>query len=294
MKKIYFSIIITLILISSEAYSQKEGFAFSYSPGYDSLIFDGSNGNINNFINISDECNIKVTMVKGKAYGKIVTTKIETICGQTDTFKTLVYGPLKVGDIVASEDFMRTESFSQVEVMLHNGKNVWLGPSTEFQMGRDYCMGNGIAKLLSGTVHVKGSNDNGTTYVSTERGIVEMTHTEFSVEIIKEGDVITDILRMYEGSVTFKMNMGNSENMKKTEDKGAEMQKLAEDFQNGKISLEEYMKKIQELQKEMTDVMPQTGIIVNAGYESRIVGTGGNPTEPVTFDTNQNRWWEDK
>jgi hypothetical protein len=70
------------------------------------------------------------------------------------------------------------------------------------------------------------------------------------------------------------------------------MQKLGDDYQNGKISLEEYIKKITVLQKEMTDNMPQVGITVNAGYESKIVGTGSNPTEPVTFDTNDNRWWE--
>jgi hypothetical protein len=46
-----------------------------------------------------------------------------------------------------------------------------------------------------------------------------------------------------------------------------------------------------ELQKEMKETMPQKEITVNSGYESRIVGTE-NPTEQVTFDTNDNRWWE--
>ena len=46
-----------------------------------------------------------------------------------------------------------------------------------------------------------------------------------------------------------------------------------------------------ELQKEMTKTLPQSNVTVDAGYESRIVGTV-NPTDPASFDTKENHWWE--
>jgi hypothetical protein len=269
----------------SEKFSQ-----FSYAED-DSLLFDGNYKNLNYFNKVREECNLKVTKVQGKVFGTIITTKIEDICGEIDTVQKLTYGQLKVGDIVASEQFLRTQDFSQLEVETKDGKSVWLAPTTEFKMGRDYCMGKGVAELYSGRVHVHGGNGETDTYITTEHSMVHITKTEFSVEIIKEGDITTDILKVYEGTVSFGLNMKNKEVGKKNDDKAAEMKKIADDFQNGKISIEEFTKKMTELQKEMANSLPQSAVTVNAGFQSKIVGTV-NATEPESFNVNENRWWE--
>jgi hypothetical protein len=276
-------------MFSSSLLAQSNFGIASYSGGHDSLLFDGANKNISN---LREECNMKVTMVKGQVWGSILTSKIEETCGEYDTVMQITYGPVKVGDILVSEGFVRTKDFSQVEVELKDGKKVWLGPGTEFKMGRDYCMGSGIANLYTGTVHVQGGTE-GNTYVATDRSMVHITKTEFSVETVNDGGIITDIIRMYEGSVTFGPNMKNKEYQSKAEDKGAEMKKLTDDYQSGKITIEEFSVKMSELQKEMTETLPPNPLTVNAGYMSKIVGSE-KPTEPVAFDTNENRWWENK
>ena len=86
--------------------------------------------------------------------------------------------------------------------------------------------------------------------------------------------------------------MQNKGTFKKTEDKGAEMKKLSDDYLSGKISIEEFTKKIQELQKEMTETIPQNSITVNADFQSRIVGTE-NPTEPVPIESSGSEWFDD-
>jgi hypothetical protein len=270
----------------NETYISPAGFSQD-----DSLLFDGNYKNSNYFNKVREECNLKVTKVSGKAYGTIITTVIEELCGEIDTVQKLTYGQLKVGDIVASEAFLRTQDFSQLEVETKDGKSVWLAPTTEFKMGRDYCMGKGVAELYSGRVHVHGGNGETDTYITTEHSMVHITKTEFSVEIVKEGDITTDVLKVYEGTVSFGLNMQNKEVGKKNDDKAAEMQKIADDFQNGKIGAEEFTRKMTELQTEMTKSLPQSTVTVNAGFQSKIVGTV-NATEPESFNVNDNRWWE--
>jgi hypothetical protein len=114
--------------------------------------------------------------------------------------------------------------------------------------------------------------------------------TLFSLEIVKEGDVTSSILKVFEGSVTFGHNMENEANKKKIQDKAEQMKKLSEDYQSGKISIEEFTKKMQELQKGVSETAGSE-ITVNAGFESRIRGTD-KPTDPVPIDIND-PWWKD-
>ena len=290
MKKIKLIVLLIMLFITSGLVTQtKSGASFNFGT-LDSLIFDDSNGNTDYF-NMREECNMKVIKVHGTVYGTILTSKIENTCGEIDTVYKLTYGEVKTGDILASEAFVRTKDFSHVELEISDGKSVWLGPGTEFKMGREYCMGNGTAYLYEGTVYISGGKSGNTSF-KAGHSLVKITNTKFSIETLKDGDVTTDILRVYEGSVIFGLDLQNSENTKKTEDKGSEIVKLTEDLQNGKLSIQEYSSKVQELQKEMTDNQFQITRTVNAGYESRSVGAGNIPTEPVLFDINENRWWE--
>ena len=241
-------LLITFNLLSIRAQPQQEKYGSmrlsSYNNiGDDSLMFDGNYTNLNYFKNVREECNLTVTKVEGKAFGTVITTEISNICGEIDTVQKLIYRQLQVGDIVASEDFLRTQDFSQLRVETKEGKTVWLGPTTEFRMGRDYCRGKGAADLYSGRIHVNGGNGDGDTYINTEHSVIQITKTEYSYEIVKEGNITTDILRVYEGTVSFGLNMQNKEVEKTNEDKAAEMKKITDDFQNGKISMEEFTKK---------------------------------------------------
>lgn len=287
-------VVIILLMFSTILYSQSKSGTGFISVGHDSLTIDGANGNTNYFNNLYEDCLLKVIKVKGKVPATIVTYTIVKDCIEYDTIPKLTSGLVKVGDIVIPENVFRTEDFGELEVETPKGTKVWLGPATEFKMGRDYCKGNGLADLYSGRIFIEGANGEGNRYIAMKHGMTQITNTKFSLEIVKEGEVTTEILRVYEGSVSFGLNMQNKDNVKNTEDKAAEMKKLTDDFQSGKISIEEFTKKMADLQKEMTANQPQNAVIVNAGYESKIVGPGINPTEPVSFDTNENHWWENK
>ncbi len=281
----YIIALVILSMVSSMPYSSSKTSACYFGGGHDSLIFDGTSSSANY---LREECNMKVTSVKGEVWGNILTSEIFKVCGETDTIYKITYGKVKAGDILVSEDFVRTKDFSTVELELKDGKQVWLGPATEFQMGRDYCMGSGIANLFSGSIHVKGGKE-GNLYVATAQSMVHITKTELSVESTKEGEITTDLIRMYEGTVTFGLNTGNKDLTKKNDKKEAEIKKLTEDFQAGKVSIEEFTKKMMEFQGNITASIE--AITVNAGFQSKIVGLE-KPTEPESFDTNDNRWWE--
>ena len=107
----------------------------------------------------------------------------------------------------------------------------------------------------------------------------------------QSGNDTTDILKVYEGSVKFQMVFRNGAN-KKVENKGAEIKKLFDDYQGGNLSVEEYTKRVQELQQGMVEALPKDAISVGAGYQSKITNSG-NPTDAEPFNTNENRWWED-
>ncbi len=282
----YIIALFILSMISSNLYSSSKTIAGIYGGGHDSLLFDGTSSSADY---LREECNMKVTSVKGEVWGNILTSEIFNVCGETDTIYKITYGKVKVGDILVSEDFVRTKDFSTVELELKDGKRVWLGPATEFQMGRDYCMGGGIANLFSGSVHVKGGKE-GNLYVATAQSMVHITKTEFSVETTKDGEITTDLIRMYEGSVTFGLNMQNKDLSKKNDNKEAEIKKLTKDFQAGRVSIEEFTKKMMEFQGNITASIE--AITVNAGFQSRVVGMD-NPTEPVPIESTGNEWFDD-
>jgi hypothetical protein len=110
--------------------------------------------------------------------------------------------------------------------------------------------------------------------------------------IVKDGNVTTDILKVYEGSVVFEKKLNVEADEKKRLDLTAQQTKLNEDFQGGKITKDEFVKKSTELQKELRDIFDGRKVTVNAGFESRITGTD-NPTTPVPIDASEKPWWEE-
>jgi hypothetical protein len=286
-------IAILLVLISSSIYSQtKIGTGF-YSNGHDSLLFDGTNSS---FIIASNICKVKVQSVSGIAIGTRCVLKIYNTCGEKDTAEECKVGQIFPDDKLKAGDKISTGPNGYLSIMLSDGKTINLAPNTSIYINSNYCENNfkTQVQLDEGliSINARPNKDVKGINVSTEYGTAITEGTEFSYEIIKESGSITDVLKVFEGTVKFQKNMQNKANQNKTEDKAAEMKKLTEDFQNGKISQEEYMKKIQEIQKEATESLKYE-VTVNAGFLSRIVGTE-NPTQPESFDVNENHWWENK
>ncbi len=182
-----------------------------------------------------------------------------------------------------------------IELELKDGSVIRVGPNSKMLIASSIScdLSSGIdmnlGKMWFNVKKLLGSNRY---ELKTERCALGHRGTKYSVEIVKDGDVMTDILRVYEGSVAFGRNMQSEANKKKTRDKDEQMKKLAEDYQNGKISIEEFATKMGELQQGMTESLSGNEITVNAGFESRITGTD-KPTDPVLIDANENKWFDD-
>jgi len=292
MKKKYILIMFTLLLISSSSLAQY------YSGGHDSLIFDGARNN-----SISENnpcgCTIKILKQSGMTFATWCEKVTGKTCGEIDTFYNITKSivPLYITEILDT-DTIRTGSVESsehhlIDLQLNDGKTLSLGPDTKILIGKNHCTKPIDLFVYTGLVYLDltGGDKNKTIAIRTDKGIVVNKGTRYTIEIVKEGDISIDVVKVYDGSVTFQKNLQSKENKKKTKDKAAEMKKLTDDFQSGKISIEEFTKKMAELQKDLSETLPQNDITVNADYESRIVGTE-NPTEPVPFDTNENQWWE--
>jgi hypothetical protein len=273
MKKII--IAFSLILISSSIYTQTKSGTGFYSVGHDSLLFDGENSS---FIKTGDICRVKVTQASGIAIGSRCKLNILDICGKKDTGEVCKEGQIFPDDKLKAGDKISTGPNGYLTIMLSDGKTISFGHNTSMVLNSNYCDNNFATQVLLDVI--------------TEWGTAVVEGTVYSYSSLKDGAITTDILKVYEGSVKFQRIIQDA-GKQKVEDKTGQMKQLTEDFQSGKISIEEYSKKMAELQKEMTETLPESAITVNAGFQSRIVGTE-NPTEPIPFDTNENRWWENK
>ncbi len=180
--------------------------------------------------------------------------------------------------------------------MLSDGKTIRFAHNTSIVINSNYCDNNFKTQiqLEDGALYINArpNKDIKGLNVITKYGSASIEGTEFSYESINESGITTDVLKVFDGSVKFQNNMANPDISKKTENIGAEMRKLTEDYQGGKINMQQFPKKMQELQKEIAEVEPKSAIIVNAGFQSKIVGTV-NATEPESFKVNENRWFDD-
>ena len=254
-----------------------------YAGGHDSLLFEGE------YTFSEYPCVLEVIKSKGNTYGTRVIQKEASLCGKTEMITELKKGQLHNGDWVKAGDTISTGADGGLDLKFSDGKEVYVYPNSSFIVGSDYCKKNFIpVNLHYGMIAVdarRGSRDN-ELEVSTEKGKVFIKGTVFTFQTTAE----EDILKVFEGSVTFQKNMQNKENINKAGDKGAEMKKLSEDSQAGKIGIEEFTKKMKELQEKVTETLES--ITVTAGFESRIIGTE-MPTVPASFNTTENRWWKE-
>ncbi|HEY3250447.1 MAG TPA: hypothetical protein VGK25_04960 [Ignavibacteria bacterium] len=292
MKKII--IAVSLVLISFSNYSQS-GAPISFNGLHDSLLFDGAGET--SAVETGKDCLMKVLLANGNVTGTVVKKEIDNICGKIDTIILYEKRLIKEGDMVVAGKPISTEKDNDfVIVQLSTGENMFLTGERGLIEVKDYCKNPPNVYITLGAGKL-GIDWNPllpkTLIICSENVCLRIKGTVFSLEIVKEGDLVTNILKIYEGAVTFGKNMESEANKKIAKNNVEEMKKLAEDYKNGKISIEEFSKKMQEIKDRPNESMTGDEITVNEGFESRITGTD-KPTDPVPIEANEKPWWETK
>ena len=300
MKKNSFIILFIVLVISLNSFAQTKAGNNFFSGAHDSLLFDGADEISNSFRETDKECLMKATVVKGNVIG-VAMTKVAMVNCLGEVIDSVMLPRkrlLKEGDMVVAGETISTEhSADFVMLQLHDGENIMF-TSGKYGGGiigvRDFCRFPPYI-WITGKLGIKWNPSLPKSITLCTEGLgscIKITGTQVSFEIVKDGDVMTDILKVYEGSVVFEKKLNVEADEKKRLDLTAQQTKLNEDFQGGKITKDEFIKKSTELQKELRDIVDGRKITINAGYESRITGTD-NPTEPVPIDANEKPWWDD-
>jgi hypothetical protein len=230
--------VIILFMFSTILYSQSISGTGFISGGHDSLLFDGANSS---FIKSADICKVRVMQVSGLAFGTICVKKnTDNICTGKDTLEVCKEGQIYPDDELKAGDKISTGPNGYLVIMLSDGKRISFAHNTSMVLNSNYCDNNFATQVLldEGELYINGrpnKNIKGINVI-TEFGTAVVEGTVYSYGIIKEGGITTDVLKVYEGSVKFQKNMQNESNKKKSQDKAAELKKLTEDYQSGKIS----------------------------------------------------------
>lgn len=286
-------VVIILFMFSTILYSQSKSGTRFISGGHDSLLFDGANGNT--FMDKSPcGCRIRIAAVGGKVHARTCELHVDETCGEYDTFYVMKRrGIVSWDSDILDGDTIYTDDSpgSWIDLQLDDGKRLLMGRNSSMVVTGN-CQNSAYVLLHYGRLFLDLKNGNKDNFIMTRtiNGQIINTGTSYSVQSILDGNDTIDIVRVYDGSVTFEPNLEDGKYIRSQANTNMEIRKLFEDYQKGKITLEEYIKKAAELSSGKWE--PKT-VTVEAGYESRIVGRD-NPTDPIPFDTNENRWWEEK
>jgi len=233
----------------------------------DSVLFDGSSAN---FI-YSSGCGGKVSNIKGCA--KIIHPSGE--CGVPGSESNA-----SVGSSTVQGDIIKVCPKSMVEITLSDGSVMRGAPDSEINLselncdgGRSYSLRLFLGGLWSEVAPVIGGD---TKYeVKTENAVVGSRGTKYMVKI-KYDTLITDEMTNIKITTTIvclegKVEVSNSNGV--TIADTTEQLKLIEDFQNGKITAEEF-------QRRGNEINSNNKRIVEAGMEVNVVNENP-PSMPV-------------
>ena len=265
---------------------------------HDSLIFDGENKISESLFNKTDnDCEIRVIYVSGKPEGVIKKRTIYETCGVADTVTVWENGVLERNTVVKEGEFVKTGPNSTAKLLLPDGSVIFVNQNSEYQLTKEICVQikemqgimGGFLKAGSIWTKIKKAIGGGKFEVSTERACACVRGTEFTLEVKEEDGKKVDILKVYESTVDFEFRKPDYSNV---EDNAAVMQKAAEDYQNGKITMEELAKIMEEysgkVEKETKDMKMK--VEVNAGMMSTL--KGNELSDPVPFNTSEDRWFD--
>jgi hypothetical protein len=310
LKSRFCGIILTAIVLFSAAYSYSQQGTSSGNNLHDSLLFDGTNKELSSDVCIPDtsNCIIIVYSLTGTATGTVMRDTMEDVstCGPAEWEKVwhCEKRKLKIGDRLVPGETITTASGSFIDVMVRYPKGTYFetsisekgryhtdrvryGPGTTFTPG---C----VKTLERGTIWIKDRVDEaGNKLNEVKDEIIESVKskikpkgTEFTIEVTDNEDII----RVYDGSVEVQLKKFDDSDIKKNSD---EMNKLYDDYQSGKITMDEMMKKT----KELTDKMQsgennlKVSVTVEAGF---MVKAGGKLSEVVPIPADDDKWWSDE
>lgn len=283
MKKIIGIIFLGIIL---------SGNVLSEPNPHDSLLFDGENNiRTETFISKTDnDCEYRVTYVKGNATGKIKKMTIFEACGK-DTVYEYENGAIEKYSVIKGGEHVKTGPESSVNIELSDGSSIFLGPNTDYTLPSNVCDILRQSYLDAGGVYIKIKKlIGGGKFEVSDRGmIVGVRGTEFSVEIVEVNGIEFSVIKVYESAV--EVSLKNIDT-KSYENKSDELQKLSEDMQAGKITMEEYSAKSMEITRQLQNESSNLKLtqIVEAGHmlktDGKVLG------EPVQFNTSEDTWFK--
>ncbi len=259
---------------------------------HDSLLFDGENNFRIETVNgkTDNECEYRVIYVKGNATGKIKKMQISEVCGQIDTFYQYENGALEKYSVIKGGEQVKTGPESTAKIELSDGSSIVLGPNTEYTLPMNVCDVIRQSYLNSGLLwfKIKKLIGGGKFEISTDRIAMGVRGTEFSVEIIEENGIKYNVTKVYEGSVEVSLKDLDTKGF---ESKNDELTKLTEQYQAGKITLQEFSAKSLEITQALQNETSNLKLtqIVEAGYmlktDGKVLG------EPVQFNTSEDTWF---
>jgi cell fate (sporulation/competence/biofilm development) regulator YmcA (YheA/YmcA/DUF963 family) len=266
----------------------------SYSP-HDSLIFDGSNTTYKT----GEDCDLIVKMLKGTARGMKMVRKISTICGEKDTVKKYIFGPLILGDKIKPGETIETASDGFVGIgldFIDQPGSITMSSSSVIKITQDVC--KDIKNIPGAIIEVlKFIGEGGKVYIEMEKGskynevikqipvinsLVSFKGTKFSIENTTENGEKTDIIKAYDGTVEIQF-INRSQQY---EEAGQKMVELGNKMQEGKITVQEYLTKVEDYNKLIAGLVP---VKIEPGNMCMVTSTTIT-VAPISSDDNP--WWE--
>ncbi len=277
MKKFIIAIPLVLILLSFYSYTLPR--PVIYGSLHDSLIFDGSENSIHT---AAGKCKVIVERVSGDVEGYVMVTKNINTCGETSTMTEFIKKKVQVGDTLVLGDEIITGADGKIVLDLPDGSEMRIGPDSKVMIPSAYCDSPGGIKVMLGKIWINVKKQLGKKKydLGTHSTAVGVRGTQFTIETTTGEDIV----KVYEGSVEVsKLGLLND-----TKDNANEYAKLTEDFQAGKITMEEYIRKSKEYQDNISKVM--IGKMCEAGFMITVTDSVG---EPVKIESTGNEWFED-
>ncbi len=268
-KNIKILFILFLLFIASENASAIDPFTGGVDP-HDSLLFDGANRIFLDIAADNDGCYIQAGSIRGKVTGKVRKIEIVLGCGNIpETLITEVDKVIEKGDILVEGSNLETGSDSYVglgiyfsgdmkELGQYKMQSIVLGvtansliivPRISYYCGRVIEKENKLTQeipVIKGVVTYEDEPAAKPKFnTKGKRSSVKHKQTSYSHEVKIDGSDTIDVIRVYEGAVevTFiKTDAAEDAAMTK------EIEKMGEDMQSGKISMEEMQAKMTEFQ----------------------------------------------
>ncbi len=307
-------IILTIMFLLSAANLCAQSGTSSGNHPHDSLLFDCG---IKQLSVNSDACNpdtmciIVVYSLTGTATGTVMWYTMEDIstCGPKEMAKVwhCEKRALKTGDrLVPGETVTSGTPTSAVEVRVHypkgsgkyfetsySEKGVYRTDRVRYAPGTTFTPGC-LKELQRGMIWIQENRDEAEKKINeTKDNIIESVKskirpkgTEFTVEATDDADII----KVYEGSVEVELKKYDDTDIKNNT---AEMKKLQEDYQSGKITMEEMIKRSKELADKVNYRVNdfKVKVTVEAGYQ---VTAGGKLSEVIPISNDDVKWWSDE